>query len=158
MTDFSRLSNDWTTWSNWMRMSNVSVSIDSKGDACFKSDDDTFCLRRSSERWIIDRINDRGQRYDDIGSFSNFELAEKYLISRWAYTVTRAPELGPDLYARGMNPDIVVRPTENEWRVELESGIGNAFLPTPEAIIFGYLMFVPTEQIEQRANRAVSSR
>ncbi|WP_146190924.1 hypothetical protein [Mycobacteroides abscessus] len=158
MTDFTRLSNDWTTWSNWMRMSNVAVSIDGGSDACFKSDDDTFCVRKSGELWIIDRINDRGQRYDDIGSFSSFELAEKYLISRWAFTVTNAPELGPELYARGMNPDAIVRPTENEWRVELKSGVGNAFLGTPEAIIFSYLMFVPTEEIEQRANRAVLPR
>ncbi|WP_157931055.1 hypothetical protein [Mycobacteroides abscessus] len=156
MPDFTRLSIDWTTWSNWMRMSNVSVSINTEREAYFKSDDDTFCLRKNGGWWIIDRINDRGQRTNDIGSFSSFDLAEKYLISRWAFTVTNAPELGPELYARGMNPDATVRPTSNEWRVELESGVGNAFLSIPEATIFSYLMETPTEQIEQRANRAVS--
>lgn len=158
MADFTRLSTDWTTWSNWMRMSNVSVTINSEHEAYFKSDDDTFCLRKNSEWWLIDRINERGERHDDIGSFSTFELAEKFLIWRWTRTVTNAPELGPELYARGMNPDIAVHPTDSEWRVELESDAGKARLAEPAATIFSYLMSTPTSQIEQRADQAVSPR
>lgn len=158
MTDFKRLSTDWITWSNWMRMSNVSVPNSTEHEAYFKSDDDTFCLRKDGEWWVIDRINDRGERHNDIASFSNFDLAEKFLIWRWTRTVTNAPELGPELYARGMNPDIVVRPTDNEWRVELESSTGIARLGEPAATIFSYLMTTPTSEIEQRANQAVSPR
>ncbi|MUM24558.1 hypothetical protein FZI91_23055 [Mycobacterium sp. CBMA271] len=158
MTDFTRLSADWTTWSNWMRMSNVSVSVSNQYEAYFKSDDDTFCLRKSGEWWIIDRINDRGERNNDIGSFSNFELAERFLVWRWTRTVTNALEIGPELYARGMNPDITVRPTDSEWRVELESNAGKARLGEPSATIFSYVMATPTSQIEQRANQVVSSR
>ncbi|SIL04163.1 Uncharacterised protein [Mycobacteroides abscessus subsp. abscessus] len=158
MTDFSRLSNDWTTWSNWMRMSNVTVSVNTEHEAYFKSDDGTFCLRKDGEWWYIDRINDRRERQNDIGSFSTFELAEKFLIWRWTRTVTNAPELGPELYARGMNPGIAVHPTDSEWRHELDSSVGKARLGEPSATIFSYLMFVPTEQIEQRANQAISRR
>jgi hypothetical protein len=42
MTDFTRLSTDWVNWSNWMRKSNVSVSISNEHETCFKSDDGTF--------------------------------------------------------------------------------------------------------------------
>ena len=156
MANFTRLATDWTTWSQWLRMSNVSVSINSEHDACFKSDDDTFYLRKNGEWWIIDRINDRGEHHNDIGSFSNFELAEKFLIWRWTRAVTNAPELGPELYARGMNPDVTVNPTDSEWRHELDSSAGKARLGEPSATIFSYLMHTPTAHIEQRANQVVS--
>ncbi|MBB4853331.1 hypothetical protein HNP40_000697 [Mycobacteroides chelonae] len=156
MADFTRLSRDWNTWSSWFGMSNVSVSVENDHEACFKSDDETFCLRTEGEWWVVDSINDRGKKYEAIGSFSSFELAEKYLISRWAFTVTGASELGPELYARGMNPDVAVRPTDDEWRVELESGVGNVRLSTPEATIFSHLMLTPTDQIERRADHTVS--
>ncbi|WP_131833292.1 hypothetical protein [Mycobacteroides abscessus] len=158
MTDFTRLSNDWVDWSNWMRMSNVSASVESGYHASFNSDDESFFLREEAGWWLIDRVNDRGERHNDIGSFSNFELAEKYLVWTWAANLTNASELGPDLYAKGMNPEVVVNPTDSEWRFELDSSVGKARLGEPSATIFSYLMFVPTEQIEQRAKRTVSSR
>ncbi|MUM24557.1 hypothetical protein FZI91_23045 [Mycobacterium sp. CBMA271] len=157
MTDFTRLSNDWTAWSNWMRMSNVSFSSEDGHDPVgFISDDGSFYLRQEGNWWVLDEANDRAQRYNNTASFSNFELAEKYLIWRWASNLTRAPELGPELYARGMNPDIVVEPTDSEWRFELQSSGGKACLSEPDATVFSYLMLTPTDQIERRANQAVS--
>ncbi|MFA4083612.1 hypothetical protein [Mycobacteroides salmoniphilum] len=159
MADFSRLSKDWTEWSNWMRMTKVAVVGENGQDlAGFVSDDGSFYLRQDNGWWILDETDDRGHRYADTASFSNFELAEKYLVWRWTRTVTNAPELGPELYARGMNPDVVVRPTDNEWRVELESSAGTARLSEPAATIFSYLMTTPTSEIEQRANQAVAPR
>ncbi|MDO2968601.1 hypothetical protein [Mycobacteroides abscessus] len=159
MVDFARLSKDWIEWSNWMRMAKVSV-VGANEDHLvgFVSDDGSFFLRQANGWWVLDEVDDRGQRYVDTGNFSNFELIEKYLIWRWEQTLTNAPELGRELYARGMNPEVVVNPTDSEWRFELDSSVGKARLGEPSATIFSYVMFIPTEQIEQRANQAVSPR
>jgi hypothetical protein len=79
----------------------------------FSSQEVSFHLRRVGEGWAIDTVNERGSRHDDWARFSNLALVEKYLIWIWASaarTVLRKPLLGPELYARGFDPEVHVVP------------------------------------------------
>jgi hypothetical protein len=160
VADFTRLSNDWTEWSNRIRLANVSVSpARDSNEIGFTSDDQSFFLRMENSWWTIDVVNDRGRRYNDTAKFSTFDLAEKFLIWRWGSTmrdVLGAKILGPKLYALGHSADVVVLPTENEWLFELQSEAGSARLSEPDATIFSHLMSKSVDEIEQMVKEGVA--
>jgi len=151
MTDFSRLSASWIEWTNRARLSNSGV--ETKCDDCeiaFNSADYSVRLRHEDNWWIVDTIDDRGQRHDDTAKLSTFELTEKYLIWDWA-SMTRgiigARRLGPDLYAQGFSQDVDVTPI-SEGISELQSQGGKAILMEPYATIFSHLMSKSVDEIE----------
>lgn len=157
MVDFSRLSANWFEWSNLARLGNISVSTNC--DDCkimFESSDYSVHLRNDGTWWIIDTINDRGQRHNDTAKLSTFELAEKYLIWNWASSargVVGLQRLGPRLYAAGVNPDVEVIPVA-EGVAEVRSSNGNAILMEPYATIFSNLMAKSVDEIEQMVRGA----
>jgi hypothetical protein len=152
MTDFSRLSESWLEWSNRAGLSNPDVTM--KCDDCeiaFRSSDYSIHLRHEGNWWVVDTIDDRGQRNDDTAKLSTFELVEKYLIWDWA-SMTRgiigARRLGPGLYAQGFSSEVEVAPI-SEGISELRSQSGNAILMEPYATIFSHLMSKSVDEIQQ---------
>ncbi|MHA0285655.1 hypothetical protein ACXYX3_04280 [Mycobacterium sp. C3-094] len=160
MRDFSRLRIDWLTWTAWAGMWNLSVIVDEgKEDAVFKSDDQTYRLRHEDDWWVIDVTNDRRKLYPAVARFSNFELAEKYLIWNWA-TLIRSDlasgALGTNLYKKGFAPSVEV--TEiREGFVEIRGSAAAAALSAPRATIFSHLMATPVEEIERLVNVGMPS-
>lgn len=160
MNEFTTLSSAWIEWTGLARMPGVSVSTDCVDCAIsFLSDDQSFHLRQEGGWWIVDRVDDRGQRHNDTAKFSTFGLAEKYLIWRWASTTRNAlgvDSLGPQLYSQGYSSDVRLVPTENEWRIELRSPAGNAILSQPNSTIFSHLMEKSVEQIKQMVREGIT--
>ncbi|ULE34025.1 hypothetical protein [Mycobacterium sp. IDR2000157661] len=139
-------------WSNMSQLANALVSTDCDGaQICFKSEDGSFYLRQEAGRWILDQVDERGQRHDDAASFSSFELAEKYLIWNWA-SVARsaigAPGLGRALHALGFNPEVRVDQLR-EGIYRLTSPFGDAVVMGVPATIFSHLMSKSVDDIEQ---------
>ena len=92
MADFSRLVANWHQWARSIGGGPVSVSTDC--DDCeilFRSRDYSVHLRYDSNWWVVDTIDDRGQRSDADAKFSTFPLTEKYLI--WDWITTARPKL-----------------------------------------------------------------
>lgn len=152
MVDFTRLANNWVAWSNMSQLSNPSASTDCGGaQVCFKSSDGSFYLRNERDRWILDEVDDRGQRHSGTASFSNFSLIEKYLIWNWA-SVARsavgAQTLGSELYALGFSPEIQVSQVR-EGIYRLTSPFGDAVVMGVPATIFSHLMSKTVNEIEQ---------
>ncbi|WP_155765104.1 hypothetical protein [Mycobacterium colombiense] len=143
MIDFSRLSANWVEWSTRAKLGGVAVSTEC--DDCeveFSSTDYSVHLRHDGTWWRVDTVDDRGQRHNDEAKFSNFELAEKYLIWTWANSargIIGARRLGPALYASGYSQDVEVVPIA-EGVAELRSSNGDAILLEPYATIFSHLM------------------
>lgn len=134
-------------------MPGVSVSTDCADcQISFISDDESFHLRQDGDWWVIDQVDDRAKRYNGTAKFSTFDLAERYLIWRWA-SFTRIAlgleSLGPQFYKEGYSSDVRLAPTESEWRVELKSPAGSAILSEPDSTIFSHLMSKPVDEIEQ---------
>lgn len=159
MADFSQLSSSWVEWSKRANLAGVAVStkcVDCEVE--FSSRDYSVHLRHDDAWWIVDTVDDRGQRHNDEAKFSSFELAEKYLIWTWANSargIVGARRLGPRLYALGHNPDVEVIPI-TEGVAELRSGAGNAILLEPYATIFGHLMLKSVNDIEQMVREGVA--
>ncbi|BBY65043.1 hypothetical protein [Mycolicibacterium helvum] len=150
--DFARLSQNWLYWSELGQLSNLSVST-SCADCTilFSSNDYSVHLRDDGSWWVVDTVNDRRQRQNDTAKFSNYGLAEKYLIWVWGSTarsVVRAPILGPKLYAQGFASGIAAIPI-SEGTYELRSLEGRAVLMEPYATIFSHLMRTPEDEIER---------
>jgi hypothetical protein len=159
VVDFSRLSNNWITWSRMSQLSNPSVSTDNdSAQVCFKSNDGSFCLRQEDHRWVLDEVDDRGQRHGDTASFSNFSLVEKYLIWNWA-SVARsaigAQSLGPELYALGFSSEVEVSQLR-EGIYKLISPFGDAVVMGVPATIFSHLMSKSVDEIEQMVREGVA--
>jgi hypothetical protein len=159
MVDFSRLSANWVKWSELARLANISVSTDrDDSEIVFRSSDSEVYLRNDGTWWIIDTVNDRGQRHDDTAKLSTFELTEKYLIWNWASSargVIGAPRLGPRLYALGMSPDVETGPIA-EGITEVRSSSGSAILMEPYATIFSHLMSKSLDEIEQMVSEGIT--
>lgn len=105
MNEFNKLSTAWIEWTALARLPGLSISTDCPDcQISFISDDQSFHLRQDGDWWIVDRIDDRGKRHDDIAKFSTLGLAEKYLIWRWASftrTTLGLESLGPRYYSQG---------------------------------------------------------
>ncbi|MEH3140742.1 MAG: hypothetical protein PGN37_11285 [Mycobacterium kyogaense] len=155
MVSFSRLGANWLKWTAWSRMSNPSVSSDEIAQkAVFRSDDDTFHLRHEGNWWVLDRTNDRGRNFPGVAQFSNFQVAERYLLWQWASNARSdlaSGSLGRDLYERGYAPGVEVIEIR-EGFVEIRAGEDAAVLPAARAIMFSHLMAEPTEEIERLIN------
>jgi Immunity protein 61 len=160
MSKFTKLTSSWIEWTGRARMPGVSVTEDCADCAIsFLADDQSFHLRQEDGWWIVDRVDDRGQRHNDTAKFSTFDLVEKYLIWRWASTTRNAlgvDSLGPYFYSQGYSKNIRLAPTENEWRVELKSPVGNAILSEPDSTIFSHLMEKSVDQIDQMVREGVT--
>ncbi|ORW09029.1 hypothetical protein AWC14_22210 [Mycobacterium kyorinense] len=142
-----------------LRMPGVSVSTEC-GDCqvSFISDDQSFHLRQDDNWWIVDEVDDRNKRYNATATLSTFQLAEKYLIWRWASFTRNALRLeafGPQLYKQGYSSDVSLAPAESEWRVELQSSAGNAILPQSDATIFSHLILKSVDEIEEMVMNGV---
>src|SRR4051794_29323144 len=102
MANFSRLSASWLEWSGLSRLAGASVSVNCEDcRILFASHDYSVHLRNDSAWWIIDTVDDRGQRQDDTARLSDIELTEKYLIWTWASHArgaVGAERLGPQFY------------------------------------------------------------
>ncbi len=115
-------------------------------------------LRHDGSWWIVDTVNDRGQRHNDEATLSTFELAEKYLIWNWASSargVIGAPRLGPRLYGLGYSKDVEAVQLA-EGVAELRSSSGKAILLEPYATIFSHLMSKPVDDIDQMAREGIA--
>jgi hypothetical protein len=152
MVDFSRLSADWVEWTSRARMGSVSVSTECEDcQILFKSDDESFHLRQEGDWWVVDRIDDRNQRHNNLARFSTFDLVQKYLVWRWSW-ITRgaigAKSLGAELHSLGMAPGVETIPTDREGAVELRGPNGSAIVPGSIATIFSQLMSKSLDGIE----------
>lgn len=146
------MSASWIRWSSRAHLPNAAVS--SNCDDCaiaFTSGEFSIHLRNDADWWIVDTIDDRGQRRDDTAKLSSLELAEKYLIWIWssfARAAIGAPRLGPNFYSLGFSPDVDVTPI-TEGIAELQSPSGKAILMEPYATIFSHLMLKSVDEIER---------
>ncbi|MGV9797133.1 hypothetical protein ACWDTP_03610 [Mycobacterium sp. NPDC003449] len=159
MTDFSRLSENWVEWTSLARMTHISIDTEPDDSQIhFKSDDQSFDLRHEGGWWVVDKVDDRGQRHNGLAKFSTFTLAEKYLIWRWS-SVTRsaigANQLGARLHALGMNPNVVITPTELQGAVELQTADESARVPRSIATIFSHLMSKSVDDIERMVREGI---
>lgn len=160
MTDFSRLSESWIEWCQRAHLSNPLVSREC--DDCeivFRSNDYSVHLRRDGTWWIIDTVDDRGNRHNDAAQLSTFELAEKYLIWDWgsmARGIIGARRLGPDFYAMGFSPEIEAIPIA-EGIAELRSPRGIAILMEPYATIFSHVMTRSLAEVERLLMNGIGS-
>lgn len=136
------------------------ISVSTNCDDCeilFDSSDYSAHLRNDGTWWIIDIVNDRGQRHNDTAKLSTFELTEKYLIWNWATSArgaVGAPRLGRQLYSLGVSPDAEVNPI-TEGIVEVRSSNRSAILMEPYATIFGHLMAKSVREIEQMVREGI---
>jgi hypothetical protein len=152
MTDTTRLSTNWLKWTTIAHLGDVSVSRDC--DDCliaFKATDYAFHLRHTGPWWVIDTVDDRGQRHIDVAKLSTFELAEKYLIWRWASIargIIGVERLGPRLYKLGYSGDVVVTPLA-PGIAELHSAVGDAILMEPDSTIFSHVILRSIDEIER---------
>lgn len=158
MADFSRLAANWADWSHRAQRTGVDVSTNGDGEVFLTSDDYSVHLREDGPWWVVDTIDDRGQRHDNTAKLSTFDLAEKYLIWSWGNSVRSmigAERLGPRYYSLGMSPDVEVIPV-SEGIAEIRSGVGSAVLMEPYATIFSHLMSKSVEEIEQMVHEGIT--
>jgi hypothetical protein len=150
--DYSYLANDWVYWSALALL--VDAYSSTECDDCeilFASKDYSVHLRRDEDWWVIDTVDDRGQRSDDTAKFSNYDLAEKYLVWMWssaARSNIRANRLGPKIYSLGMAPNVEAIPIK-EGIFELRSAQGRAILAEPYATILSYLLAKDLLEVEE---------
>ena len=158
MVEFFRLSTNWYQRGPGMGGGNISISTSCDGcEIVFDSSDYSVHLRNDGTWWIIDTVNDRGQRRNDSAKLSTFELTEKYLIWNWATSargVVGVPRLGPQLYSLGVSPDAEVKPI-TEGVAEVRSSGGRAILMEPYATIFSHLMAKSVDEIEQMVREGI---
>ncbi|WP_231994683.1 hypothetical protein [Mycobacterium sp. ACS4054] len=98
----------------------------------------------------MDTVNDRGQRRNGAARFSNFDMAEKYLIWDWATTARShlaSGPLGADLARQGYASDVEVSKTDSGYKICLNNQC--AVLSVVNATIFSHLMGKSVDEIEQ---------
>jgi hypothetical protein len=158
MIDFSRLSANWYRWAPGMGAGDVSISTDC--DDCeilFSSGDYSVHLRNEGSWWIVDTVNDRGQRRKGAAKLSNFDLTERYLIWDWATTARSSlasGALGTDLARQGYAAGVKVSKTEGGY--EICSNGDCAVLSVVNATIFSHLMSKSVDEIEQMVNEGLA--
>jgi hypothetical protein len=153
VVDISRLANNWRQWGPGIGGGNVSTSTEC--DDCvavFSSDDYSVHLRMDGSWWVVDTINDRGQRRNAVAKLSSFDLAEKYLIWSWATTASStlaSGALGADLARLGYAPGVEVSQVDRVHQIC--AGDDCAILSVVDATIFSHLMTKSVDEIEQLA-------
>ena len=152
MTDFARLSSNWLKWSTMIGIGGVAVSTECDDcDIAFLSDDNSIHLHHNDGWWVVDTVNDRGRRYDSIALLSTYELAEKFLIWRWASiarTSIGARQLGAELHSRGPMTTVEFVETSRDHFVELRTRDGRALVSDASATVFSHVMCMSVEEIE----------
>jgi hypothetical protein len=108
---------------------------------CFKAGDYSVHLREEANWWIVDTVNDRGQRRSGDAKLSNFDLVERYLIWDWATAVrsdlASGPPLGADLAKQGFAPDVEVSKVDTKYKICSHNDC--AILSAVNATIFSHL-------------------
>jgi hypothetical protein len=151
MEDFSRLSKHWYRWAPGMGGGQASVSTSC--DDCvilFSTDDYSVHLRNEQDQWVVDTVNDRGQRCNGHATLSNFDLTERYLIWDWAITVRShlaSGPLGADLARRGYAAGVQVSEVEGGYEICLDGEC--AVLSVVDATIFSHLISKSVDEIER---------
>jgi hypothetical protein len=157
---FTRLASAWHEWAGMTGVPDISISTECTDcQAVFTSREEAYHLRREGDWWVVDRVNDRGRRANNIAKFSNFESAEKFLVWRWgatARTVLGVQALGPELYKRGYSREVTLAPTDNEWKTEIKSAAGNAILDEPYSTIFSHLILKTLDDIEHIVRQGIA--
>lgn len=157
MADFSRLSENWAEWAPASGLREAFVSTEC--DDClvrFASRDASFHLRREGDWWLVDTIDDRGQRHDDDAKFSTFLLAEKYLIWNWvtaAKLSLATGRLGAELYRQGYAVGVEIAQLDGS-HVELRLEGDIAVLISGTATTFSHIMLMSVDEIERAARSA----
>lgn len=156
MVDFSRLSANWYRWAPGIGGGDIRVTTDCEDClVSFRTDDYSVHLRDDGHWWVVDTVNDRGQRRTAAAKLSNFELTEKYLIWDWATTARAdlaAGPLGADLAKQGFAPSVEVSEVETKYKIC--SNDGCAILSTVNATIFSHLMDRSVDEIEKMVTAA----
>ncbi|BCO38090.1 hypothetical protein [Mycobacterium heckeshornense] len=151
MVDFSRLSTNWRHWAPEIGGGNISVSTDCEDcQIFFSSDDYSVHLRTDGSWWVVDTVNDRGQRRNGAAKLSSFDLTEKYLIWDWATTARSSlasGRLGTELARRGYATGVEVTPANGGYKICLRNDC--AILSVVNATIFSHLMSKSINEIEQ---------
>jgi hypothetical protein len=154
MADFSRLSANWVHWATASGLQDVSVSTEC--DDCqilFGSRDYSVHLRYDTDWWVVDTVDDRGQRSDADAKLSTFPLTEKYLIWDWisaARPSLASGSLGAELYKRGYAAEIQVADLDGA-HIELCLHGDCAILISGTATIFSHIMLMSVDEIEEAA-------
>lgn len=129
------LANEWNYWNDLARVPDVMASVDCPDCLIsFICADQAFHIRRDYDWWVVDSVDDRGSRYNDIARFSTIGLLEKYLTWLWGSSTRSTlslPSLGAEFFSRGRNPSVTVVPTDGEWKMEIVSAAGRLFYLNP---------------------------
>jgi len=149
MADISRLENNWYRWAPGLGGGDAAVSVNDS-ETVFSTDDYKVHLHNNGSYWVVDTVNDRGQRRDGAAKLSSFVLTEKYLIWKWA-TGARSSlasgALGADLAKLGYAPGVEVSQADKAYRICADNEC--AILSVVDATIFSHLMTKSVEEIEQ---------
>jgi hypothetical protein len=156
--DVARLSRNWMYWSGIMQLGNVAVSTTCDDCAVlFSSTQSSVHLRHDGDWWVVDTVDERGDRRNDTAKFSTYALAEKYLVWIWATTARSylgASVLDTRFYNMGFAPSVEAIPIK-AGIFELRSPDGNAVLMEPYATIFSHLLHTSEEEIEQMVRAGI---
>jgi hypothetical protein len=152
MTDFARLSSNWIKWSTMIGIGGVAVSTECDDcDIAFLSNDNSVHLHHNDGWWAVDTVNDRGRRYDNIALLSTYDLAEKFLIWRWASiarTAIGVRQLGAELHSQGPMPAVEFVKASRDHFVELRTPDGRAVVSDAAATVFSHVMCMSVQEIE----------
>jgi hypothetical protein len=152
VTDFSRLSSNWIKWSTMAGIRGGSVSTECDDcDIAFLSDDNSVHLHHNDGWWAVDTVDDRGRRYNNIALLSTYELAEKFLIWRWASiarTAIGVRQLGAELHSQGPMPTVEFVKASRDHFIELRTHEGRAIVSEASATVFSHVMRMSVRDVE----------
>jgi hypothetical protein len=158
MVDISRLSANWHQWGPSLGGGSISVSTDCEDcEFLFSSRDYSVHLHNDGSWWIVDTVNDRGQRRNRAAKLSSFDLTEKYLTWDWATTARSSLASGPlgaDLAKLGYAAGVEVSQVEKGYQICLNDDC--AILSVVNATIFSHLMSKPVDEIEQMVTAGIT--
>lgn len=157
MVDFSRLAANWRRWAPGMGGGSIDVTTDCADCLiCFRTDDYCVHLHNDGNWWVVDTVNDRGQRRNAAAKLSSFNLTEKYLIWDWATTARSdlaSGPLGADLAKQGFAPNVEVSQVESKYKIC--SNDDCAVLSVANATIFSHIMDTSVDEIEQMVTAGI---
>ena len=128
------------------------MSTTTECDDCeivFSSDDFSVHLRRDRCWWVVDTVNDRGQRRNAAAKLSSFDLTEKYLIWNWTTTADSnlaSGALGADLARLGYAAGVEVSQVDTGYQICVDDNC--AILSVVDATIFSHIMLMSVDEIE----------
>jgi hypothetical protein len=154
MVDFSRLSSSWIEWAPGAGLADAWVSMTCNDcQILFISNDYSVHLRKDGNWWMIDTVDDRGQRSNGVAKLATFDLAEKYLVWDWltsACSSLASGQLGADLYRKGYAPGVEVSPVDDA-HIKICLHGDCAILIVGTATVFSHIMLKSVDEVEQIA-------